>query len=168
MTRQVSVRSGPEMLECGLRASMRPLLVSIAASVHVRGAINLTLQYVFDRRHEFAGGQELHHESRGARSYQGGRELRVRVERQHDNLGARAFEPRQGLDAVHARHGDVGHDHVWMQPCRGVDELLAIGDGGDNVEPIREQVDQPVQHERVVVRDDYSRLVHHCQRNQVI
>ena len=55
-----------------------------------------------------------------------------------------------------------------MQPCGGFDELLSVGDGGDNVEPIREQVDETVQHEGVVVRDDYSRSVHLCQNNQVI
>jgi hypothetical protein len=168
VSRQFSVRSGPEMAECGPRVSMRPLVVSIAASIHVCGAIDLTQQHVFDRGDELAGGQKLHDESGGAGSYQGGRELRIRVERQDDNLGARAFEPRQSLDAVHARHGDVGHDNVWMQPSRGVDELLAVGNGGDHVEPIREQVDETVQHERVVVCDDYSRLVHHGQGNQVI
>ena len=144
----------------GPRGSVRRLSVRKSAGIHPGRAIDLTLQHVFDCGDELAGCKELLDESRGARSNERVCQLRIGVQRQHDNLGARALEPHKGLQDAHARHGDVGHDHVRAQPCGRVDELLTVGDGGDDIEPIREQVDETMQHEGVVVRDEDSRSFH--------
>src|SRR4051812_2954639 len=112
------------------------------------------------RMDEVAVGRRLQHVAGGAGAQRLEQELLVLVHREHErpHLSAPAREFARGLQAGHARHGDVEDREVDVVLEGALHRLRAVADLVDDPEVGLgvEQVAQAVEHDRVVVREKHS------------
>ena len=109
---------------------------------------------------EVAVGRSLEHVAGGADAQRLEQELLVLVHREHERpqLGAPARQLARGLQAGHARHGDVEDREVDVVLEGPLHRLRAVADLVDDPEVGLgvEQVAQAVEHDGVVVREEHS------------
>src|SRR4029453_18072685 len=88
--------------------------------------VDAALQDLTNGLEQLVAGRLLEQETGGPSAPGEGRQIRIVVHRQHDDLAVDAFGSQTGqyVEATEPRHGEVRDDHVGENPCRAPDEPL--------------------------------------------
>ena len=103
---------------------------------------------------QLLAGRLLEQEPGGASAHGDGRQVRIVVHGQHDDLALDAFglQPREHVEAAQPGHGEIRDDHVRAKPLGRVDEQRAVAHRADDFEAVvLEQSGQALLDDRVVV-----------------
>ncbi len=132
---------------------------------HLRADRRLAAHHAHDRRDQRVAVLRLEQVAARAAAQRRGQVLLVLAdgEHQHARLRRRLAQPRQRVDAAHARQVVVEQDHVGLQLGGAALRLAGIGGLADHAQlRLRaQQRDQPAAQQRVVVDHQHAdRIVH--------
>src|SRR5262245_14424228 len=146
-------------------------LVRLAGGVHQeaqhifgdqRRDIGVAFDHLVNGGDEFFTGRGLEQVAGSACPKSLGRELRLGVHGQEDDLGGNAvpLELARGVETVQQRHGNVRHNHVGLEFLRGVQQRASVADRADKFELVFKQTSQSFRHDGVIISQQYPWFAH--------